>query len=163
MTCKEKNRIMRKDNRPFFPFLLFLFAPPSPEIFMTNPCRMLIAAPPGLMRRSLRAVLATFPTVELIGEADGCLSAKFMSETLKPDILLIAAGLPEKEVTMLLQEIQREEQHKPYSIVLVNTNNQKQAARAAGADAVLWQSGSTQELEDILQQFRTITTSRTGY
>jgi hypothetical protein len=37
---------------------------------MTKQYRALIAAPPGLMRRALRAVLATFPIVELIGEAD---------------------------------------------------------------------------------------------
>jgi len=123
---------------------------------MTKQYRALIAAPPGLMRRSLRAVLATFPTVELIGEADGCLSAQRMTETEKPDIILIATGLPEREVAMLLQGFQEEGRFKPHTIVFVNTNHQKKWAREAGADAVLLQSASTHLLANILAQFQTI-------
>ena len=157
MYCREKSRIIERASHFSHPLSFFVTFPP--EIFMTTPYRMLIVAHPGLMRRSLRAVLATFPTIELIGEADGCLSAKLMSETLKPDILLIAAGLPEKEIVMLLQEIQKKDQHKPYVIALVNTSGQRQAVRAARANAVLWQSDSTRQLADALKRFQVTQTS----
>ena len=129
---------------------------------MPNPYRALIAAPPGLMRRSLRAVLATFPTITLIGEADGCLSAQTMSQTLKPDIILIAAGLPEKEVTMLLQGFHQYGRYKPYTIVFANTASQKQKAVLAGADAVLWRFDSTLQLTDALNRFQIANTSQSA-
>ena len=126
---------------------------------MTQHFRALIAAPPGLIRRSLRAVLATLPNIDLIGEADGCLSAQQMSQALRPDIVLLAAGLPEKEVTMLLKGFQEAGQCKPRTIVFVITCSQRRKARAAGADAVLWQSDTTRQLEDTLAQFQKLQTS----
>ena len=127
---------------------------------MSQSYRSLIAAPPGVMRRSLLAVLTTIPDIELIGEADGCLSAQAMSQSLKPDILLIAAGLPEKEVTMLLQGFYNNGHHKPYTIVFVNTGRQKRQALSAGAGAVLWQSDSTRHLADALNHFQTTSASQ---
>ena len=126
---------------------------------MTHRYRTLIAAPPGLMRRSLRAVLATFPVIELVGEADGCLSAQLMSQTLRPDIVLVAAGLPNKEVAMLLQGFREEGQYKPYTILFVNTGQEKCWARSAGADAVLLQSDPTHQLADVLNQFQSLHTA----
>ena len=122
---------------------------------MSQPYRVMIAAPPGLIRRSLRTVLDTFSDIELIGDADGCLSAQSISQELKPDILVIAAGLPENEVTMLLQGFQNDGRYRPYTIVFVNTANQKRQMRQAGADAVLWQFDSTNQLANILKQFQT--------
>ena len=121
---------------------------------MPHPCRALIAAPPGLMRRSLWAVLSTFPYIQLIGEAGGCLSAQSMSQELKPDIMLISAELPADDVSILLRNFAREDHHKPYTIVFVSTSEQKRRALEAGADAALWQSGSTRRLEEILKQFQ---------
>jgi DNA-binding NarL/FixJ family response regulator len=117
--------------------------------------RAMIAAPPGLIRQSLRTVLDTFYRIELIGEADGCLSAQLMSQELKPDILLVAAGLPENEVTMLLQGFQNDGWHRPYTVVFVNTASQKQRMLLAGADAVLWQFDSTKQVANTLNQFQT--------
>ncbi len=121
---------------------------------MIHSYRAMIAAPPGLLRRSLRAVLAAFPHIELIGEADGCLSAQTTSQTLKPDILFISAALPENEVKALLQGFRDKDRYKPYTIVFVNTSSQKRQAVAAGADAVLWQFDTTQQLTHILNQFQ---------
>lgn len=122
---------------------------------MPQPYRALIAAPPGLVRQSLRAVLTTLAEVELIGEADGCLSAQAISQELKPDILLVVAGLPGNEVAMLLQGFQNDGWHRPYTIVFVNTASQKQQMLLAGADAVLWQFDSTKQLANTLNQFQT--------
>jgi CheY-like chemotaxis protein len=97
----------------------------------------------------------------LIGEADGCLSAQTMSQTLKPDIILIAAGLPEKEVTMLLQGFHQYGRYKPYTIVFANTASQKRKAISAGADAVLWRSDSTLQLTDALNRFQATIASQT--
>jgi AmiR/NasT family two-component response regulator len=91
----------------------------------------------------------------LIGEADGCLTAQQMTQTLKPDILLIAAGLPEREVVMLLEGFQDKDQYRPKTIVFVNTSQQKMQATAAGADAVLLQSAPTHQLANILTHFQT--------
>ncbi len=121
--------------------------------------RALIAAPPGLMRRSLRAVLATFPEIDLIGEADGCLSALTMSQTLQPDILLLSADLPENEVTALLQKVGAFEGYRPRTVAFVNTLGQKRQILNAGAEAVLWQSDTTRKLSRILQRFQSSSTS----
>jgi len=48
---------------------------------MLQSYRALMASPPGLMRRSLRAVVATFPDIVLIGEADGCVPCKNLDGT----------------------------------------------------------------------------------
>ena len=127
---------------------------------MLQSYQALIAAPPGVMRRSLRAVLSTIPDIVLIGEADGCLSAQDMSQTLKPDILLISADLPKNEVEMLLQGFHKNGRYKPYSIVFTNTSFQKRQALLAGADAVLWQSDSTHQLADALSRVQTTSDSQ---
>jgi chemotaxis response regulator CheB len=104
-------------------------------------------------------VLTTFPDIELIGEADGCLSAQSISQEMKPDILLMSAELPENEVVMLLQGSVKNSHYKPYTIVLVNTARQKQRMLSAGADAVLWQFDSTKQLADTLKQLQTTRSS----
>ena len=143
------------NHMPTFPMI----HPHPPEDFMPQSYRALIAAPPGLMRRSLWAVLTTFSEIVLIGDADDCLSAQQMSQALKPDILLISADLPENEVEMLLRGFDEAGRYKPYTIVFVNISGQRYRALAAGASSVLWQSDSTRQLAMILKQFQMIQTS----
>jgi DNA-binding NarL/FixJ family response regulator len=106
------------------------------------------------MRRSLWAVLASFPDITLVGEADGYITAQAMSQSLKPDILIISADLPENEVTLLLRGFLEKNGPRPYSVVFVNTNRQRQQVLAAGADAVLWHTDSTRQLAETLRQFQ---------
>lgn len=104
------------------------------------------------MGESLRAMLASFPRIEIVGSAAGCLSASNMARDLAPDLVVIDANLPEPEALTLLEELNNGSSS-PHAVIFINTTNQKKRALAAGADAALWRSDPSQLLVETLSQF----------
>ncbi len=114
--------------------------------------RTLVVSAPGIMGESLRAMLASFPRITIVGSAAGCLSARNMARDLAPDLVVIDANLPEPEVLTLLEELNNGPSS-PRAVIFINTTSQKKRALAAGADAALWRSDPSQLLVDTLFQF----------
>ena len=114
--------------------------------------RTLVVSAPGIMGESLRAMLASFPRIAIIGSAAGCLSARNMARDLAPDLVVIDANLPEPEALTLLQELNNGASS-PSAVIFITTTSQKRRALAAGADAALWRSDSNQLLADTLMRF----------
>ena len=104
------------------------------------------------MGESLRAMLASFPRITIVGSAAGCLSARNMARDLTPDLVVIDANLPEPEVLTLLEEL-NSGSSPPRAVTFINTSSQKRRALAAGADTTLWRSDPAQLLADTLFQF----------
>ena len=114
--------------------------------------RTLVVSAPGIMGESLRAMLASFAQIEIVGSAAGCLSARNMARDLTPDLVVIDANLPEPEMLSLLHEL-KTGAPPPRSVIFINTTSQKRRALAAGANAALWRSDPSQLLVDTLYQF----------
>ena len=114
-----------------------------------TPLRTLIVSAPGIMGDSLRALLASFPQIEIIGTADGCLTAHNLAKALSPDLVVIDANHPESEVMNLVQEL-RANPTAPFAIIFTNTSSQKKKMQNAGADTVLLRSGPSKTLTETL-------------
>ena len=117
-----------------------------------RPLRTLIVSAPGIMRDSLRALLASFPQIKIIGTADGCLTAHNMVKALSPDLVVVDANHPESEVVNLLQSLDAS-QCAPRSIIFANTPGQKEKLKKAGAGAVFLRSASLKPLTETLSRF----------
>lgn len=100
-----------------------------------NRASTLIVARPGPLREGVEALMATVPTVEVIGQVEAASSALRHVFEHRPDLLLLDAGLPEDESWSVLRYC-RMEHAGVRCIVLADDAEQEQAARAAGADAV---------------------------
>ena len=119
-----------------------------------TPLRTIVVSTPGVMRESLWALLESFPQIEIIGSAAGCLTALNLTKTLSPDLIVIDANHAESEVQSLLQSLQSC-QSVPYSILFANTSNQKIRMQKTGADTVLLRSGPSKQLTETLKRFFT--------
>ena len=114
-----------------------------------KPLRTLVVSAPGVMEDSLRALLGSFPQIDVVGSAQGCLTAHIKTQKLKPDLVIVDANQPESEVISLLQSF---EKLHPYlhSIIFVNAPTQQTRLQHAGADRVLLRSSSPESLSQIL-------------
>ena len=120
----------------------------------TTPLRTLVVSTPGIMGDSLWALLASFPQIEIVGTAAGCLTALNLAKTLSPDLIVIDADHAESEVRSLLQSLQAC-QSVPYSILFADTLSQKMRMGKTGADTVLLRSGPSKQLTETLKRFFT--------
>ena len=127
-------------------------ARPQDEHSITGPAletaRMstLIASAPGLTEQSLRTTLESFPSVQVVGTAAGCLSALQLVRETQAGLVVIDANIPFEEVQRFLRLLEhwgRETR----SLVLVETTSQVYRALAAGADAALRRDASFMELD----------------
>jgi len=93
----------------------------------------LIAAGPGSLRESLRAMLVSMLPDVVIFEADDAISAEAMLHQLHPDLVLIDGDLPDHRAVRLVQATQEQFPRARCSI-LVDDVLQQAAAMKAGAD-----------------------------
>lgn len=106
---------------------------------------ILIVSAPGIWEVSIRSVLAALPDVELLDTAQGSLTAYQMVRDLRPHLLIVDDSLSIKEGLLLVTRI-KAEGSPPYCIVVVPTARQEKMALAAGADAVILRSASSEKL-----------------
>ena len=96
----------------------------------------LIVARPGPLRDSLQALITTLPQLEIVAEASDPSALLRMGDSIRPDIVLLDASLPEGEVWPALKQIQ-EEWAETRTIVLVRDSQQQRRAVKAGAHVAL--------------------------
>jgi len=116
--------------------------------------RVLLADDHGIVRRGLRALLETEPTLTVVGEAADGLEALRLCQEYAPDILIVDIGMPMLngiEVTARVQKLERP----PRVIVLSMHSDESYILRAlaAGARAYLLKDATD---EDLLPAVRTV-------
>ena len=118
---------------------------------IVQPIRIVIADDSARARDGLRALLTTWPEVEVVGEAvNGQEALKRVAEC-RPDIVLMDLQMPVLDGVQATQQIK----HRwPTVMVIVLTMyaTERVAALAAGADAFLIKGSSPDRLRTALSQ-----------
>ena len=86
---------------------------------MCETIRVLIADDHAIVREGLRALIATEPGMELVGEAADGEEALQLAHTLEPDVILLDLVMPHKDGIATIGELKA---HKPDTRVLVLTS-----------------------------------------
>ena len=114
---------------------------------MGDQIRILIADDHAIVREGLRALLATEPDLELVGEASDGIQAVSKALDLKPDVILLDMMMPRKDGLGAIEEIIKEN---PNARILVLTSLAEDdkvfPAIKAGALGYLLKDSSPQEL-----------------
>ena len=74
---------------------------------MTETIRIFIADDHAIVREGLRALLATEPGLELVGEANDGLQAVSKVQALKPDVILLDMVMPQMDGLEAIIEIRK--------------------------------------------------------
>jgi DNA-binding NarL/FixJ family response regulator len=103
------------------------------------PIKVLLADDSDFVRRAIAQLLATEPTIELVGEAENYAETLEMASTLRPDLLLMDLHMPGEQkldaaflASQLLQSTKR-----ILAISVWNDDAAKNLATSLGASALL--------------------------
>ncbi len=109
--------------------------------------RVLVADDDPQVRRSLRELLATDPAVEVVAEASTGREAELLSQTHRPDVVLLDIRMPGSDGLTAAQEIRR--QRPGQRIVMLTTFGEAEYVRRAvalGVNGFLLKAGDPAEL-----------------
>ena len=114
---------------------------------MTERIRILIADDHAVVRHGLRALIATEPDLELVGEAQDGVEAVELTARLRPDVILMDMAMPRKTGLEAIYDIQRDD---PQARILVLTSFAEDdhifPAIKAGATGYLLKDAAPREL-----------------
>jgi NarL family two-component system response regulator LiaR len=114
---------------------------------MTERIRILIADDHAVVRHGLRALIATEPDLELVGEAADGVEAVELTTRLRPDVILMDMAMPRKTGLEAIHDIKRDD---PQARILVLTSfaedDQVFPAIKAGAAGYLLKDTAPREL-----------------
>jgi DNA-binding NarL/FixJ family response regulator len=96
---------------------------------------VLIVAPPGKLRESLRLLLASSSHVKSIRLADNHLSATWSNLSDGPDAAILALDPFGEETLTILQKIQQN-WPKTRTVILVDSEQEYKLVKSAGADVI---------------------------
>jgi NarL family two-component system response regulator LiaR len=109
--------------------------------------RVLIADDHAVVREGLRALMATEPGMELVGEAKDGIEAVLKARSLRPDVILLDLVMPRLDGIEAIGQIKRED---PEARILILTSFSEDdkvfAAIKAGALGYLLKDSSPEEL-----------------
>jgi DNA-binding NarL/FixJ family response regulator len=112
---------------------------------MSQPTRVLIADDSAHARNGLRALLATWPEIAVVGEAANGQDAVRLVAEYRPDIVLMDLHMPVLDGVQATQLIKQ--QWPAVTVVVLTVYAVEQsAALAAGADAFLLKGGTPERL-----------------
>jgi DNA-binding NarL/FixJ family response regulator len=115
------------------------------ELTMQPIVRVLVADDRRRSRLGLKALLATFPRVQVVGEAANGRQAVVLAKQCAPDVVLMDVLMPEMdglEATRCIKDAQPGVR----VVILTLHASYRDQARAAGADAFLVKGGPADEL-----------------
>src|SRR5689334_3922798 len=120
---------------------------------MSKTIRVLIADDHGVVRKGIRAFLATKPEVEVIGEAADGGEAVRMAAALRPDVILMDLVMPEVDGIEAVRQI-RADQPDARILVLTSfaTDDKVFPAIKAGALGYLLKDSSPGDLLEAIRQ-----------
>ena len=120
---------------------------------MTKPIRVLVADDHAIVRKGIRALLATEPDLELAGEAENGQEAIRQAVALQPDVILMDLVMPEVDG---IEAIRRITAHQPEMRILVltsfATNEKVFPAIKAGALSYLLKDSEPEVLVQAIRQ-----------
>jgi len=120
---------------------------------MTSPIRVLIVDDHEIVRKGLRALMATKKDIQVIGEARDGMEAVEQSKALQPDVILMDLMMPKMNGVQATREITAEQ---PGVRILILTSFAADAqvfpAIKAGALGYLLKDSSPQELLQAIRQ-----------
>lgn len=112
---------------------------------MTQQLRVLIVDDSAHARDGLRALLATWPQVAVVGEAANGQEALRLVEEYRPDAVLMDVQMPVLDGVQATRRI-KEQWPTITVVVLTMYATEQAAARAAGADAFVLKGGPPDRL-----------------
>jgi two-component system, NarL family, response regulator LiaR len=120
---------------------------------MTERIRILIADDHAVVRHGLRALIATEPDLELVGEAADGIEAVQLTASLHPDVILLDMAMPRKNGLEAIYDIKRDD---PQARILVLTSfaedDQIFPAIKAGATGYLLKDAAPRELLQAIRE-----------
>ena len=120
---------------------------------MTRTIRILVADDHVVVRQGIRALLATEPDIEVVGEAEDGREAVAETDRLQPDVILMDLVMPEMDG---IEAIRRITAHQPEARILVLTSfaadDKVFPAIKAGALGYLLKDSGPEELVDAIHQ-----------
>ena len=115
--------------------------------------RVLVVSLPGYLQNMLYETFNNRLDVDLVGVADGGLSAVSTIQKQQPDLVVIDSSVPISEATALILWM-KEEYQRAWSLVLVETTQQSNKATGTGADIVLRSYSLGDHLDRVLEDLR---------
>jgi NarL family two-component system response regulator LiaR len=120
---------------------------------MSDPIQVLIADDHAIVRKGIRALLATEPDIEVVGEAEDGQQAIAEAARLEPDVILMDLVMPETDGLTAIRHIAA---HQPEARILVltsfATDDKIFPAIKAGALGYLLKDSSPHELVQAIHQ-----------
>ena len=120
---------------------------------MTRSIRVLVADDHAIVRKGIRALLATEPDIEVVGEAENGREAVTEAERLQPDVILMDLVMPEVDG---IEAIRRITGRQPEARILVLTSfaadDKVFPAIKAGALGYLLKDSGPEELVQAIHQ-----------
>ena len=120
---------------------------------MTRSIRVLVADDHAIVRKGIRALLATEPDIEVVGEAENGREAVTEAERLQPDVILMDLVMPEVDG---IEAIRRITARQPEARILVLTSfaadDKVFPAIKAGALGYLLKDSGPEELVQAIHQ-----------
>jgi NarL family two-component system response regulator LiaR len=120
---------------------------------MISAIRVLVADDHAIVRKGIRALLATEPDIEVVGEAENGREAVTEAESLRPDVILMDLVMPEMDG---IEAIRRITAHQPEARILVLTSfaadDKVFPAIKAGALGYLLKDSGPEELVQAIHQ-----------
>ena len=110
--------------------------------------RVVIAEDYAILRKGLKALLMTYPQMDVVGEAQDGHEAVQQVETLKPDLLILDLSMPRLHGLDALREIKKKSFRTKVLVLTVHKEEEYiLAAFEAGADGYILKEASHSEFE----------------
>jgi DNA-binding NarL/FixJ family response regulator len=106
---------------------------------------VLLVSQPGIMHKALYSILQSLPDA-IIMDTNGALTAYDFLERQRADVVVIDANIPLAERVALLARLEKQFPQ-VRTIVLTTTKRHHQVLREAGAELILMQNCSRQDIE----------------
>jgi len=120
---------------------------------MTRSIRVLVADDNAIVREGIRALLATEPDIEMVGEAENGRAAVAAAERLRPDVILMDLVMPEMDGIEAIRHITARQPEVPILVLTSFAADDKVfPAIKAGALGYLLKDSDPEDLVQAIRQ-----------